>query len=79
MTPATRHPHPPGKTPAELPSEYYTQYVEAANTHWWFKGRECVLRTIVGAHVSLPPQAVVVDVGSGPGGPTRASYGSTRA
>lgn len=64
--------------PQQLSSEYYAQYIEAARNHWWFKGRESVLRAVVQAHVRLQPDAVVADVGSGPGGPTRSLFPSQR-
>ena len=30
--------------------------------HWWFKGRERVLRAIVGPRVSVPPNGLVLGV-----------------
>lgn len=56
--------------PRELPDEYYAQYIEAGN-HWWFRGRERILRAVIEPHVRLSPGATIADVGSGPGGPTR--------
>lgn len=63
--------HPP------LPAEYYAQYIDATRSHWWFRGRECVIRAV--ARSVLPDlQGLVIDVGSGPGGPARAAFPSGR-
>lgn len=64
--------------PGQLPAGYYEQYIEAARTHWWFKGREHVLLAIVSPQVTLDADALVVDVGSGPGGPTRRLFPTQR-
>ncbi|PIQ83422.1 MAG: hypothetical protein COV75_07570 [Candidatus Omnitrophica bacterium CG11_big_fil_rev_8_21_14_0_20_63_9] len=57
-----------------LADAYYRQYVESADTHWWFRGRERVLQSVVEPLVRVPAGALIVDVGSGPGGPTRALF-----
>ena len=53
---------------------YYRQYLESADSHWWFRGRECVLQAVVQPLVQVPSGSLIVDVGSGPGGPTRAIF-----
>jgi SAM-dependent methyltransferase len=59
---------------AEYAPEYYEQYRKAQASHWWFRGREAVLQAIVPPVVQLPPGHLVIDVGSGPGGPTPAVF-----
>ncbi len=58
-----------------LPSpEYYAQYREAVRTHWWFRGRERVVESVVKPLIQGFPGATIIDVGSGPGGPTKAVF-----
>jgi SAM-dependent methyltransferase len=59
---------------AELTQAYYAQYIESERSHWWFRGRERVLRTVVPPGVRLPQRGLVMDVGSGPGGPARSLF-----
>ena len=58
--------------------EYYRQYIEVARSHWWFRGREQVVATVARPLVQVPPGGLVVDVGSGPGGPTRTIFPARR-
>lgn len=53
---------------------YYQEYLEAAQSHWWFRGRERVARAVAQRLVRLGPGATVIDVGSGPGGPARSVF-----
>lgn len=57
-----------------LAESYYRQYLESADSHWWFRGRECVLKAVVSPLVRVSAGSLVIDVGSGPGGPTRALF-----
>lgn len=58
-----------------LPSaDYYAQYGEAVRTHWWFRGRERVVESVVKSLMQASRGATIVDVGSGPGGPTKAVF-----
>lgn len=55
-------------------ADYYARYIEAAQSHWWFRGRARVIRSL-GRGLAMPLYpVVVVDVGSGPGGPARAVF-----
>jgi SAM-dependent methyltransferase len=63
---------------AELSQRYYQQYIEAAESHWWFRGRERVLVSVAAAAAGLRPGSVIVDVGSGPGGPARTIFPEAR-
>lgn len=59
---------------AEQSEQYYRHYLEAARSHWWFRGREQVLQAVIRPLVRLAPGTLIIDVGSGPGGPTRALF-----
>ena len=50
-----------------LTEDYYTQYLEAQRSHWWFLGRERVLQSLVASPLSGTASPAVADVGSGPG------------
>lgn len=52
---------------------YYEVYRDAQATHWWFRARESVLQALVPPDASQPG-TTVIDVGSGPGGPTPAIF-----
>lgn len=53
---------------------YYAEYAQAIQTHWWFRGREQVVASLVASLVGPAAGAVVADVGCGPGGPARAAF-----
>ena len=56
-----------------LSSAYYTQYLDAARSHWWFRGREQVVQSV--ARPLMPHLGMLIaDVGSGPGGLARAVF-----
>jgi trans-aconitate methyltransferase len=57
-------------------ASYYDAYREAQSTHWWFRGREAVLQTLLQTHIDGSDRSMVVDVGCGPGGPTAAVFPS---
>ena len=57
-----------------LAPSYYAHYIEAGQSHWWFRGRARILATIVRRFVQLPEVCVILDVGSGPGGPARGLF-----
>ena len=61
----------------ELSTAYYAQYIEAARSHWWFRGRERVVQSVARPLVQHL-RMLVVDVGSGPGGPARAVFPDAR-
>jgi len=63
---------------SELSPEYYARYVEAARSHWWFRGRERIVAEVAGPLVRAGSLDTVVDVGSGPGGPARAVFPGAR-
>lgn len=57
-----------------LPETYYRQCLQAAESHWWFRGRGRIVETIVRALIRVPPESVILDVGSGPGGSARRAF-----
>ena len=61
-----------------LAGDYYRQYLDAARTHWWFRGRERVVKVLAEPLVMEEPGVVVADIGSGPGGPARAIFPTQR-
>jgi SAM-dependent methyltransferase len=60
-------------------AEYYEDYRQACASHWWFRGREAVLRAFVSKVADLASgNHAVFDIGSGPGGPTAAVFPGRR-
>lgn len=56
------------------PPAYYAQYRDAIRTHWWFRGRERIVVELTRDLVEISPRDIVLDIGSGPGGPARALF-----
>lgn len=48
----------------------YLEMSETEDRHWWFRGRRQILSTLVKS-LGLPPQARILEVGSGTGGNLR--------
>lgn len=46
--------------------EYVIKYAEQERTHWWFKARREILKSLISS-VSLPTQAKILEVGAGTG------------
>jgi 2-polyprenyl-3-methyl-5-hydroxy-6-metoxy-1,4-benzoquinol methylase len=46
-------------------TEFYDEYVEVEDTHWWFRGRNVILPTLLRKY--LRPPVKILDVGSGGG------------
>lgn len=58
-------------------------YLEMADTeerHWWFMGRRAILKSVIGTF-GLPPEASILEVGSGTGGNLEmlAEFGAVKA
>lgn len=45
--------------------EFYNEYVEVEDYHWWFRGRSVIIPELIRRHVR--PSVAVLDVGSGGG------------
>ena len=61
-----------------LTADYYRQYLDATRTHWWFRGRERVVKVLAEPLVAGKPDLMIADIGSGPGGPARAIFSTQR-
>lgn len=46
-------------------TEFYDEYVEVEDSHWWFRGRNVILPTLIRPY--LHPPVKILDVGSGGG------------
>jgi len=57
--------------------EVHAAYLRASRSYWWFRGRERILQA-VGAEVLRGTRGIVMDVGSGPGGPAHAVFPDSR-
>ncbi len=57
---------------------YHAQLIDAARSHWWYRGRERVVRAVAHPLARLGPEALVIDVGSGGGGPARGVFPHAR-
>jgi SAM-dependent methyltransferase len=49
-----------------LEDRVYTELYELEERHWWFRGRRCVIRALIGL-ASLPPEPEILDAGCGTG------------
>ena len=52
-------------------TSYTETYLRAAQDHWWFRARARVVAAVARARVQVAEGALVLDVGSGPGGLAR--------
>lgn len=51
-----------------LDEKSYSVIYEREHGHWWFKGRERVLKSVIERDVNIPPNGTILDVGCGTGG-----------
>lgn len=47
--------------------DVYVEMARVEDTHWWFRGRRSIIKSVLST-LSLPPQAAILDAGSGTGG-----------
>ncbi len=46
----------------------YQAHFEHDERHWWYEGRRAIVQTVMRTVLHVPPQATLLDVGSGAGG-----------
>src|SRR5205823_3055904 len=63
-------------SPAFMKEEFARQYENLQEWHWWFRGRQRILESVLSHEMKQQPKLRIVSLGSGPGSQLRwlASY-----